>query len=59
MVTYITQSTITVKVDGRVAGHIKEKKGKGFFYRPKGASKRFVPEYLPTVVAVKFKLETA
>lgn len=59
MITYTSQTNITVKVDGRVAGHIKEKVGKGFYYHPKGASKSFRSEYFPTLIALKFNLETA
>jgi hypothetical protein len=46
--------TTTVKLDGRVIGHIYAKSGGGFVYAPKGSTLRGAT--MPTVEAVKQSL---
>ncbi len=52
----VPETPITVLVDGRVSGLIRETKG-GFAYYPKGAGFKGRGEVYPTVDAVKHSLE--
>lgn len=56
MLTYKEVTTVTVKLDGKVIGHIKEVDG-GWQYTPKGHSRKWAGEVLPTLKAVKLSLE--
>ncbi len=55
------QTQVSVKLDGKVVGHIKQSKGvkSGYYYLPKGQKESSVQEsdILPTIDAVKRALE--
>jgi hypothetical protein len=58
MITYTEQTTTTVKVNNCVVGHIKHRTGKGYYYQPKGASKRFKSDYYESLSLLKQNLES-